>query len=146
MAAEFVLQGTAASMSAFQWAIVIIYPAALTVLGLYLNFRGETNLHAQLTTRENEQRDAHERARRAIGQLQQVVERQDLLLMALWYQVYGANSPDEGGWEHPKERFRLAPDWKIHRSHLEMIRSEKYPWYQGIGEICWMPSIIENHD
>lgn len=133
-------------MSAFQWAIVVIYPAALTVLSLYLTFRGETNLRDLLATRNNEYRDARERTRQAVGQLQRVVERQDLILMALWYQVYGADTPDEGGWQHPKERFRLAPDWKIHRSNLEMIRLEKYPWYQGIGEIRWTPSIIEGRD
>lgn len=128
-------------MSAFHWAIILAYPAALTVLSLYLNFRGETDLRNLLQVRENEEREAHQRTLRSIGQLQQVVERQDLLLMALWHQVYGTHSSGEGGWEHLKERFRLAPDWKIHQSHLEMIRSEKYPWYQGIGEIRWTPSI-----
>jgi len=129
-------------MSAFQWTVVIVYPAVLTALSLYLNFRGETDLRAVLQTRENERQEAYQRSRQSIGQLQQVVEHQDLLLMALWHQVYGVQSSGDG-WDDLNERFRLSPNWKIHKSHLEMVRRENYPWYQGIGETRWTPSITD---
>jgi hypothetical protein len=128
-------------MSTIEWAALVLYPAGLFFLAAYVSDRRESALRSWLECYKKGSEEAHFRNLKLIGGLQEVVEHQDRLIVILWHKVYGTLPADDKGWKQPKSYFNLFPKWRLHRSGLEMVRVENYPWYQGILDTRWAPGL-----